>query len=169
MDSQNAHGGIGFVRAPEDKHSFELFSRSQLISRSRLTVAASSDDTGTAFGVIEVVVPPGDGPGLHIHHVADELFYVLRGEFTFQIGDVRASAGVGAVAFAPHGTAHTWMSSGSEPGRMLFVFSPAGFEQFLVEMSRVPAAETLSPEAVNQMAAAYHTTFVGPPLAAVIE
>lgn len=157
MPTQQADDGFGFVREPEHMHRHDLFS-------GRLTIAATGDDTGTTFGVIKVVVPPGDGPLLHVHHVADELFYVLGGQFTFQIGDVRSSGGIGTVAFASHGTAHTWMNSGSEPGTMLFVFSPAGFEQCLVEMSRVPA-HTLTFEELNQLAAVYHTTFVGPPLA----
>lgn len=49
---------------------------------------------------------------------------------------------------------------------MLFVFSPAGFERFLMELSSVPE-EARTPDAVNEMSAPYRTTFVGPPLAAL--
>lgn len=74
-----------------------------------LTVAAG-DDTGGSTGVIEEVVAQGGGLPLHIHH-ADELFCVLSGRFAFRIGDLRATGGVGTVAFTPRGTAHTWMNA----------------------------------------------------------
>lgn len=162
MATQDTPPLPGFVRTPADQQVHELTPGRPLI------IVAAGADTGEAFGVIEETVPPGDGPPLHIHHAADELFYVLSGAFTFQIGDLRASGGAGTVAFAPHGTAHTWQNAGEEPARMLFVLAPAGFERFLVELSALPAA-SLTMESVNALAAPYQTTYVGPPLAALTE
>jgi quercetin dioxygenase-like cupin family protein len=45
------------------------------------TVKCSGEDTGGAFTLIEVLVPPGSGPPPHIHRREDEMFYVLAGEF----------------------------------------------------------------------------------------
>lgn len=152
----------GFVRPPADQPVHELTPGRPLI------IAAAGPQTGGAFGVLTEAVPPGEGPPLHIHHAADELFYVLSGAFTFQIGDLRASGGAGTVAFAPRGTAHTWQNAGAAPARMLFVLAPAGFERFLVEVSALPA-DSLTLETVNALAASYQTTYVGPPLAALPE
>jgi len=155
MVAQDVGRVSGFVRTPADTHHHAL------TSFQSLTVAATGDDTGGTTGVIEEIVAPGGGPPLHIHHAADELFYVLSGTFTFKIGDRRASGDTGTVAFAPRGMAHTWQNSGDTPGKMLCVFTPAGFERFLVELSAVPV-ESLTIESVNQMAAPYQTTYVGP-------
>jgi quercetin dioxygenase-like cupin family protein len=149
----------GFLRTSADKHVHELTPGRPLL------VTATGPDTGNSFGVVEEDIAPGDGPPLHVHDTADELAYILAGEFTWQIGELRAKGGAGTVAFVPRRTAHTWQNSGSEPGRMLFVFSPAGFERFLMELSSVPQ-EARTPEAVNEMSAPYRTTFIGPPLGA---
>jgi quercetin dioxygenase-like cupin family protein len=147
----------GFVRPPA------ALARHALDPGRPLILAATGPDTGDAFGVVEQVIPPGVGPRLHIHHIADELFYILSGTFTFQIGDLQAVGDAGTVAFAPHGVAHTWMNTGNASGRMLFVFSPAGFEQYLVGRSQLPDAARTA-EALNALAARYQTTYVGPPL-----
>jgi len=157
MTAQRLDGTKGFLRVPADKQVHELTPGRPML------VGATGADTGDSFGVVEEDIAPGDGPPLHVHDAADELAYILAGEFTWQIGDLRAKGGVGAIAFVPRGTVHTWQNSGSEPGRMLFVFSPPGFERFLVELSSVPE-EARTPDAVNEMSAPYRTTFVGPPL-----
>lgn len=162
MAAQDVSRIPGFVRTPADTQNRAL------TTVQSLTIAATGDDTGGTAGVIEEIVAPGGGPPLHIHHAADELFYVLSGAFTFKIGDLQTSGGAGTVAFAPRGTAHTWQNSGNEPARMLFVFTPAGFERFLVELSAVPV-ESLTMESVKRVAAPYQTTYVGPPLAAMSE
>jgi quercetin dioxygenase-like cupin family protein len=160
MTAQRLDRANGFLRAPADKQVYELTPGRPML------VTATGADTGNSFGVAEEHIGPGDGPPLHVHDAADELAYILAGEFTWQIGDLRATGGVGTIAFVPRGTAHTWQNSGSEPGRMLFVFSPAGFERFLMTLSSVPE-EARTPDAVNEMSAPYRTTFLGPPLAAL--
>lgn len=98
MDAETAVPAPGFVRTPD-----QLGDRA-LTAALALTVAATGDDTGGSTGVIEEVVAPGGGPPLHIHHAADELFNVVSGWFTFQIGDLRATGGPGTIAFAARRT-----------------------------------------------------------------
>ena len=50
-------------------------------------VRASGEDTAGAFAVVEETVGPGGGGPLHVHRDADELIYVLEGEFRFRLGD----------------------------------------------------------------------------------
>jgi quercetin dioxygenase-like cupin family protein len=159
MTAQLLSKSKGFLRGPNDKRVYQLTPGRPML------VTATGAETGDCFGVAEENIAPGDGPRLHVHEAADELAYILAGEFTWQIGDLRATGGMGSVAFVPRGTAHTWRNSGSAPGRMLFVFSPAGFEQFLIELSSVPPGER-TPDAADAMSARYRTTYVGPPLAA---
>jgi mannose-6-phosphate isomerase-like protein (cupin superfamily) len=162
MTSKLVDGPRGFIRTFADRDVHELTPGRPLI------VAATGKETQDSFGVVEEVVSPGDGPPLHVHHAADELAYILAGEFTWKIGDLQRSGGVGTVAFVPRGTEHTWRNTGLEPGKMLFVFAPAGFEQFLVELSALPK-ETLTMELANELGKACQTKYVGPPLAALTE
>jgi quercetin dioxygenase-like cupin family protein len=57
------------------------------------TIKASGKDTGGAFTLIEVMVPPLSGPPPHVHRREDEAFYVLEGEFEVQIDNQRLTAG----------------------------------------------------------------------------
>ena len=45
------------------------------------TVKISSEDTGGAYGLLEVEARAGDGSPWHAHPDEDEWFYVLEGEF----------------------------------------------------------------------------------------
>ena len=46
-------------------------------------VKATSESTGGAFALIHETTPPGHATPYHLHHIEDEAFYVLDGEFTF--------------------------------------------------------------------------------------
>jgi quercetin dioxygenase-like cupin family protein len=50
---------------------------------------------------------------------------VLAGEFTFKIGDEVAAGGPGTCAFMPRDVPHAWKNTGSETGRVLFLYTPA--------------------------------------------
>ncbi len=69
---------------------------------------------------------------LHVHHKEDEAFYVLEGVMTFYVGEEAIEAGPGSFLFGPKGVPHTYTVD-SGPARLLFLFSPAGFEGFVKE------------------------------------
>src|SRR5437868_5498188 len=51
------------------------------------TIKLSGVDTGGQLVVFESTAAPGNGPGLHKHASQDEWWYVLEGEFVFQVGE----------------------------------------------------------------------------------
>ena len=53
------------------------------------TIKISREDTGGAYGLVEIVVPEGLGSPWHVHPEEDEWFYVLDGEITFWVADTR--------------------------------------------------------------------------------
>jgi quercetin dioxygenase-like cupin family protein len=81
-------------------------------------------------------VPAGTKSTHHLHHDSDEVAYVLSGEVTFKIGEEITVGGPGACAFMPRGVPHAWKNSGTETGRVLFLYTPAGAGGLLEEQQR---------------------------------
>ena len=50
---------------------------------------------------------------------------MLAGEFTFKIGDEVTVGGPGTCAFMPRDIPHAWKNTGTETGRVLFLYTPA--------------------------------------------
>jgi quercetin dioxygenase-like cupin family protein len=107
------------------------------------TVKISCEDTGGAYGLLEVEARAGDGSPWHTHPDEDEWFYVLEGEFTFYVDDTRLSLPAGSFAFGPKGVPHTFIA-GPNGGKALIGFQPFLFEGFLREVGE-PAAERVLP------------------------
>jgi quercetin dioxygenase-like cupin family protein len=66
---------------------------------------------GFPASLIFVAMPPGRGPDWHQHDYA-ELFIVLEGEATFEVGDERAVLRAGQMAVAPPNTPHRFANTG---------------------------------------------------------
>ena len=101
-------------------------------------VKAESDQTGGAIAVLEGSFSPSTGAPPHVHHQHEETFYVLEGEFRFRLGEQTVTATAGTRVFVPRDLAHGFENTGSEPGRILGVMTPAGYEQFFEELARLP-------------------------------
>src|SRR5580698_5339820 len=78
---------------------------------------------------------PGDGPPPHMHTREDETFLVLEGDFELLVEGQWESMPRGEPIFAPRGHVHTFRNSGSTTGRLCVFISPAGFEEYLEELS----------------------------------
>ncbi len=74
-----------------------------------------------------------------MHHREDEAFWILEGELTFQVGDETIKASPGSFLYGPRDVPHGYTVD-SGPARMLFLLSPAGFEEFIYASSE-PAKE----------------------------
>ena len=83
-----------------------------------------SDRTGGKIAVFEEIVPSGMGTPLHIHHTADEVIYVVSGEFSVRLGETTRTASAGSWIFIPLGSVHGWRNASPENGRVFFIFAP---------------------------------------------
>ncbi len=92
--------------------------------------------TGDSIMLFEETVPTGTKSTFHLHRDSDEVAYVLSGEVTFMIGDDITIGGPGACAFMPRGVPHAWKSTGTETGRVLFLYTPAKAGGLLEEQQR---------------------------------
>jgi mannose-6-phosphate isomerase-like protein (cupin superfamily) len=75
------------------------------------------------------------GPPPHSHVHEDETFYNLEGDFEFLREGEWYPLGVGETAFGPRGSIHTFRNAGKTIGRILVFITPAGFEDYLEEIS----------------------------------
>jgi mannose-6-phosphate isomerase-like protein (cupin superfamily) len=120
----------------------------------RMLVKLRDGDTGGSYSVHESVIPAGSpAPLPHIHHNHEETFYVLEGELTVRVGERRFTAPVGSFVVIPRGVVHQPSNPGSEPTRVLLIFSPSGMEHFFEEAAeqRIPLqAVTTDPDALER-------------------
>lgn len=109
------------------------------------TIKASAERTGGALSVVEFTHPPGYSVPPHIHHQADEAFYILAGEAQGICGDQSWRAGPGSFIWLPRGMPHAYSVDGDETLRSLAINLPAGFEQFVAEAGEPARGRTLPP------------------------
>jgi quercetin dioxygenase-like cupin family protein len=137
------------------------------IAGSEVTLKATGEQTGGSIGFLEATTPPGAGPPRHIHHGADELFYVLEGHFQFLAGERLVDAPPGTFVFVPRGTVHAAKNVGTEPGRVLAAFVPGGTEGSFEAFARLRSEQGEDADRaarVRAVAEQYESEFVGPPL-----
>ena len=136
--------------------------RTLAVAGGRYTIKASAEDTGGAYALIEMFLPPDSGPPPHLHAREEESFYILEGSVLFQVGADTITAGAGAYVQAPPGLRHSFRNVGAAPARMLMLVTPAGLEKFFEEISQPPgetfSAQTL--EKVKEIAPRYGITLL---------
>jgi mannose-6-phosphate isomerase-like protein (cupin superfamily) len=103
------------------------------------------------FSLVEhPIVPRGLAAPVHLHTREDEFSFVLEGRWGFQQGSDVVYAEPGDLVYKPRDTWHTFWNATDAPARLLEVISPAGFEQFFVELAEL---QRLDPDNVEATAA----------------
>lgn len=93
------------------------------------TVGAFSEGR---VSLVEDTLKPGFHLARHYHKKMTEVFYILKGEMTLIFDDETVVATAGTTINVPP---NVWHEAKSENGaKMLSLFSPAGFEDYLAEM-----------------------------------
>jgi mannose-6-phosphate isomerase-like protein (cupin superfamily) len=135
-----------------------------LPTRGHGIVKLGAADTAGMLSAFELSFESGEGPGAHVHTREHELWYVLEGEFRFQLGESLVHQPAGGLAFGPRGTPHTFQNVGDGVGRLLVITGPAGLEDFFLAYDRL-ARGPYEVEALAEAARLGGLEFVGPPLA----
>jgi quercetin dioxygenase-like cupin family protein len=124
-------------------------------------------DSAGQLTVMLGITPPKAGPPLHRHSREDESFYVLEGEYLFEVDGKQFHAGPGTFAFLPRGTVHTFQNVTDKPAKLLIVTQPAGIENFFVEIDGALRGQSEPDMAVIvPIFSKYGMELMGPPLAA---
>jgi len=129
-----------------------------------LTFKARGQQTGGALTMFENVIAPGDGPPLHTHAGEDESWYVLEGALRFRLGEQVASAPAGSFVFVPRGTPHCFQNAGTQPARIVVIFTPSGMERFFDRFAALPAGP-VDPGVFGSLGAEVGMDVIGPPMA----
>lgn len=109
-------------------------------------VKLSDQDSGGALAVMEVTVPPGLGPPLHVHHREAEVFYLLAGTLDYEAGGTPYHLATGDLIWLPKDVPHRFRVTGDTPARFLALGLPGGIER-LYRTVGVPAAAPALPGA----------------------
>jgi quercetin dioxygenase-like cupin family protein len=136
----NVEESIAFARGRKS------LDRSIWYSGSLMTFLATAEDTQGRFALIEAVAKKGNAPPAHIHHREDEIFYVVEGEITANVGGETIKATPGTLVFLPRNVVHSFAIE-SEQVRMLVLLTPAGMEGWFKEFGVPAQAMTLPPAA----------------------
>jgi uncharacterized RmlC-like cupin family protein len=103
----------------------------------------------------------------HTHTREDEVYFVLAGELQATVGDETFVLQPGDTLLAPRDLPHELRNSGNTTNYLLLVFSPSGFEEFIMATA-VPAPDdavapteppAVAVENVHRLAADYGIVF----------
>jgi len=96
------------------------------VTLNMLDTKISSKDTNGDLVVFEQNgLTPNGGPPLHIHLYQDEFFYIVEGEYLFQVGDEKYEMKPGDTIFLPRNLPHAFLQL-TEKGKVIVTFMPAG-------------------------------------------
>jgi quercetin dioxygenase-like cupin family protein len=109
------------------------------------SVCLSGADTGGAYCLLEVNLAPGIGVPRHTHTREDETYYVTSGELEVIVGEQIFVLKAGDSLMAPRDIPHQLRNSGSTTNHYLLVFSPSGFEEFVMATALPAPDDAVAP------------------------
>ncbi|MEP6963699.1 MAG: cupin domain-containing protein, partial [Acidobacteriota bacterium] len=108
------------------------------------TITVTGADTNGKFCVIDMYVPPNGGPPPHRHDF-DETFVLLEGEIEATFRGQKSTVHAGQTVNIPANAPHQFHNVSSQPVRMLCICSPAGLDDFFLEVGTPVATRTTPP------------------------
>ena len=125
----------------------------------------ASGQTGGLAALAEVRLPPlTAGPDLHVHANEDEMFFVLEGVMTVQVGSLLRELAAGGLAWGARGIPHAFANRAKDPLRIMIMWIPGGAEGLFEEMRDYLHRAGGAPDrqVVADIQARYGCTHVGP-------
>lgn len=133
------------------------------VTLNTLDIKISGKDTDNDLSVFEQTgLTPNGGPPLHIHPFQDEWFFVIEGDYIFQVGDDKYKMKSGDTIFLPRNVPHAFIQL-SEKGRMIVSYLPAGKMEAFFEVTDKWTAQP-SKEEIAKVFAEHDMKVVGAPL-----
>lgn len=108
------------------------------------TILVSGADTGGRYCLVDMLVPPGGGPPPHRHDF-EEMFTILEGEIELTFRGKAHKASVGSTVNIPANAPHAFKNNSDRPARLLCMCTPAGQDEFFMEVGDVVDSRTAPP------------------------
>ena len=162
LPANMARTALGFkVNAGEAR--FGLHYKMKGVTLNTLDIKISGKDTDADLAVFEQTgLTPNGGPPMHIHPYQDEWFYIIDGEYLFQVGNDHYQMKTGDTIFLPRNVQHAFIQL-SENGKVIVSYLPSGkMEDFFAVTNNWIAPPTK--EEIIQVFADHDMRVVGPPL-----
>ena len=112
----------------------------------------SGADTGGIYCLLEVSAAAGVSVPRHTHTREDEAYYVLSGELEVAVGEGVFVLKPGDSLMAPRDIPHQLRNPGSGENHFLLIFSPSGFEEFVMATA-IPAPDNAAAPTERQLQA----------------
>jgi quercetin dioxygenase-like cupin family protein len=112
------------------------------------TILVSGEDTAGKYCLIDMFVPPAGGPPPHRHDF-EEMFSVLEGAIDFTFRGETATVSAGATINIPANAPHSFKNNSREPARILCMCTPAGQDEFFLEIGFPVDSRTAPPPDVS--------------------
>ena len=133
------------------------------VTLNTLDIKISSSDTEGDLAVFEQTgLTPKGGPPLHIHPFQDEWFYVVDGEYFFQVGTDQYRLNAGDTIFLPRMVQHAFVQL-TEKGKMVVSYQPAGKMEAFFKVTNGWKSPPTKIE-IEKVFAEHDMKVVGPPL-----
>jgi mannose-6-phosphate isomerase-like protein (cupin superfamily) len=124
----------------------------------------SAKDTNGDVYVFESTRLKEGGPSYHLHYEQDEFWYVLQGEFLFNVGEETFTAKAGDTVFGPRMVPHAFAKVGEGDSKLLMFFQPAGKMEEMFKKISEGFTKNMSEEEQDKFRHEHGTKRVGPPL-----
>jgi mannose-6-phosphate isomerase-like protein (cupin superfamily) len=126
------------------------------LGQSSCVIKAGVETTDGRFALLETTLEPRfPGPKPHVHRETLDMFFVLEGTLTMQLGEETLDLFAGSFVLVPPGMAHTFSNRTDQPVRLLNMDAPAGLESYLREMADAMADDPIDPPAISEIASRY--------------
>ena len=147
----------GLVCDPDDGAVYLIGAR-----QGRVTIKIDRRNAGvTAMSLLTEDIVTGDGIPVHKHGAEEEWIVIERGRGVLTFGEETFHVVPGSMALVPRGVWHGLRNEGDEMLRMVFGYTPAGFEDYFRAISVRPGEprKKLTAAEWTRINADFHVTY----------
>ena len=117
------------------------------------TILLSGNDTDGRYCLIDMLIPPGGGPGAHRHDF-EESFTILEGEIEATFRGKKSVVRSGETVNIPANAPHSFTNASKQTVRLLCICVPAGQEEFFAQVGVAVPTRTTPPPKLDERAQA---------------
>jgi quercetin dioxygenase-like cupin family protein len=117
------------------------------------TILVSGAQTAGRYCLVDMLIPDGSGPPPHRHDF-EEMFTLLEGELEFTFRGNKTVVRAGETVNIPANAPHVFKNKSGKTVRMLCMCTPAGQEEFFMEVGEPVAARTSPAPKLDKIAEA---------------